>query len=465
VRRLPLILTLGLLISGCVIAPKEAKQEKAKMESAGQAYTTTRAAREIPDLPADPTWRDVLQRAMLASGEVESSYYEWAMAVHRIDQRGTWPSQPLDLGYSYMFSSERIKTFNRMTFSAGLDNPQALPNKTYFEAKTAWREAEAAGDRFRQAKFELQSKVLSAWADYAAQAERIRIGEENLGLLRMVVTSTETRVRAGAPQQDLLRAQVELQTAENELGSRRAELTQQQARLNALLVRPADAAIAAPPAQPDPRPLPADDAALLALGVNNNAELASLDKDRLARESAIVRAKLEYLPDVNVNAAFTGQISQMAGGVLAVPTRFPAIRAGIEEARADLRRVEAMRDQRRADRASAFAATLAALRDAERRVRVYTDTILPLASRSLDLTRRGYASGTATYLDVTESQRTLLEVRLMVVDARAMRERMLAELEMLAGADVETLGAPAISPATRPATSPSVTVARKEPPL
>ncbi len=453
----PVLLPAALVLSGCVVAPKEAKIEQDRVAEAGKAYATSRSARVVADLPVDGTeitWREVLSRALLASGELEGAYYEWAMAVTRIDQKGTWPQQPLELGFEYMFSAERMKTFDRMTFSAGLMDATGLPNKAYQDAKVAWRDAEAAGERFRQAKFELQRKVLSAWADYALQAEKVRVQEENVRLLRLVSETAGARVRSGAPQQDLLRAQVELKQAENDLSTMRSDVERQRATLNALMVRPADAPLPPPVRLPEPRPLVADDSALLAMGVRNNAELAALDKDRLAREAGIARARLEYQPEINLTAAFTGSVSQTVGGMLVVPTRLPAIRAMVREARSDLRRVEAMADQARSDRGAQFAATLVALRDAERRTRVFQTEIVPLATRTLDLTRRGYASGSATYLDVIESQRTLLDVRLMVADARAMRERMLAELEMLAGADVETLSDTTV-PATRLSSSAS----------
>lgn len=440
---LALAVTLG--ISGCVIAPPEAKNEVKRVETAGQNYTTTRSARILPDISATPTWQEVLSRVFLTNGDLEAAYHEWAMAASQIDQKGTWPTQPLQLGFDYMFSAEKMKTFDRMTFSVSGMDATPLPNKTYQEAKVAWRLAEAAGERFRQKKFELQAKTLSAWADYTLQAEKIRIQIENERLLRMVVETTGTRVRAGAPQQDLLRAQVELKKAQNELATMQSELKRQEAALNGLMVRPVDSSLSPPGRLPAPRPLPGDEV-LLALGVQNNAELAALDKDILARQAAIVRSRLEYQPEVNLSAAFTGSVSQAVGGMLVVPTRFPAIRAMVAEARSDLKRVEAMRDQTHSDQTAAFVATLVALRDAERRSKFYTDEILPLANRTLDLTRRAYSTGSAGYLDLIEAQRTLLEIRLMVADAQVMRERMLADLEMLAGADVETLSHPTTSP-------------------
>lgn len=442
-RRLALLLLLGL--SGCVIKPADADGERSRLDEAGQAlgYATARntpATRpDAPQLPATPTWQDVLQRAFLANGDLEAAFHEWAMAVERVDQAGTWPTQNVELGFDYMFSSERMKTFDRMTFSAGLMDASALPNKTYANATVAWREAQAAGQRFRAAKFDLQMRVLQAWADYALQAERLRIQEQNLSLLQLVSDTAASRVRAGGPQQDQLRADVQLRLAANELATAKATLDQQRASLNALLLREPNDALAPPSSLPPPRPMVESDDALLAAGVSNNPELAALGFDAQSRDAAIERARLEYLPEINPMAAFTGSVSQSLGAAITLPTQFPRIRAMVDEARADLRRVEALSRQTQSDRAGKFAATLVALRDTERRAAVFENEVVPLAQQTVELTRRGYGAGTATYLDVIDTQRTLLDVRLLAAEAKTMRERLLAELEALAGMDVETV--------------------------
>lgn len=440
-----ILFTLLLAISGCVIKPAEADFESRRLDDAGRTlgYTTARnkptTRAGAPELPSAPTWREVLHTAFVANGELEASFHEWAMAVERIDQAGTWPTQNVELGFDYMFSGERMKTFDRMTFSIGLMDSSALPNKTYANATVAWRDAQAAGERFRAAKFDLQMRVLQAWADYAFQAERVRIQEQNLSLLQLVSDTAASRVRAGAPQQDQLRADVQLRLAANELATTKAVLDQQRATLNALLQRAPTDPLTPPPTLPMPRPIAASDEALLAAAVDNNPELAALGFDAKAREVAIQRARLEYLPEINPMAAFTGSVSQSLGAAITLPTQLPRIRGMVAEARADLRRVEAMSRQTRSDRAGKFAATLVALRDAERRAAVFDSEVLPLAQQTVELTRRGYGAGTATYLDVIDTQRTLLDVRLLAAEARTSRERMLAELEALAGMDVETV--------------------------
>ena len=91
----------------------------------------------------------------------------------------------------------------------------------------------------------------------------------------------------------------------------------------------------------------------------------------------------------------------------------------------------------------------------ERQAAVFQEAILPRAQETLASLRQAYAAGTGTFTDLIDSQRTLLDVRLMIAEARMEREKRLAELEALAGVDIETLVAPATGTTTRPQTQPT----------
>jgi outer membrane protein TolC len=159
---------------------------------------------------------------------------------------------------------------------------------------------------------------------------------------------------------------------------------------------------------------------------------------------------MAYIPDINPMAAFTGGASQMVGAMVVLPTTIPEIRGRIDEARAMLRASEAMLRQTRSDRAAGFVAALYALRNAERQAAVFRETILPRAQQALAASRQSYATGTGSFTDLIDSQRTLLDVRLMVAEAQVEREKRLAELEALAGVDVETLARSTTAPSTGP---------------
>jgi outer membrane protein TolC len=217
-----------------------------------------------------------------------------------------------------------------------------------------------------------------------------------------------------------------------------------------MMGRRSDAPLNLPPNLPEPRPVWADDARLIAAAVDANPELGALARDVASRRDALELARMRFIPDVNPMAAFTGSVSQMVGAMVVLPTMVPAIRASIEEARAMLRSTQATARQVRSDRAASFVAALYAMRNAEKLVALYRDTVLPKAEQALSSSRQAYAAGQVAFVELIDSQRTLLDVRLMIAQARVEREKRLAELESLAGIDVETFPRPTTQPTTRP---------------
>ncbi len=450
-------------LGGCALTPKGAKEEEARLSAAGAKYEKPFEQRTLPEIPAEPSWRDVLHRAFLANGDLEAAYFDWKAAVQRIEIASAYPNSNVTLGYSYTFSSERMKTFDRMTFSAGFDSMENLsfPTKVMQKGKVALDEARASGERFRAAKFDLQRRVLTAWAEYGLLGERLRVQQEQVSLARTALGATRARVVAGGAQQDLLRAEVALRTAENATKDIEAELSASRAMLNGLLAREPDAALAPPQAPPLPRAIPADDSILLAAAVDQNPELSALAHQVQGRADALELARLQWIPDINPSVVFSGSIAQAIGAAIVLPTTIKEIQGGIKEAEAMLRGNQAVLRQAHRDRAGSFVATLVALRNAERQASLFESEVIPLSERVLDIVPRSYSAGASSYVDLIEAQNTLLGARLFLAEARAAREKRLAELEALMGTDVETLGpVPTAPPASTPDRAPGASATR-----
>jgi outer membrane protein TolC len=386
-----------------------------------------------------------LSRAFRANGELECAYFEWKAALARIDQAAVWPNSNVTLTFSYMFSSENVKAWNRTTLGIGFDPAMnlTLPVKARAAGKVALDAAREAGEKFRAVKFDIQRRVLSAYLDLALNEELIRIDEDNLTLLKLLVESASTRAQAGGPLQDLLKAQIESQSAENDLASARAKAASMRSMLNALLGRDAQAPLGLPTSLQPPRPITSDDSRLIAVGVAQNPELGGLAQQVAGRKDALELARLAYLPDFSPSASITGSLSQSLGTMLMLPTRAPAIRAAIEEAQAMRASSDAMLRQGRKERGASFVASLYLMRNAEREVQLYRDRVLPAARELVSSSLGAYGAGSIGFADLIDSERMLLTMRRMLAEAQIEREERLVDLEALAGVDIETLGSTA----------------------
>ncbi len=427
--------------TGCVLAPSGTREERLRAERAGTPWARPAYERVLPELPLTPTWQQVLERAFLANGELEAAYLDWRAALDRIDMAAAYPNTNVSLGYEYMFSGGNLKGWDRTTISVGFDPMQNLsfPTKVMAAGRVAFAEALAAGQRFETAKFDLQRRVLTAWLDLVLAAERVRLAREQLTLLDVALDGTRTRVGAGGAQGELLAAELASAQAEDALRRLEADVPQRRAALNGLLGRTGDVPLEPPPSLPDPRALPASDARLLALAVERSPELAALAHEVTARDDALDWAWQQYIPDVNPFAGVTGSMEQVAGIVASLPARIPMIAGAVREARHMLQRAEAVARQTRHERVATFVATLTALRESERQARFLGDRLEPIARQAVEATRDRYVAGTSSLDDLLAAERAVVDVRMALAESRIARETRLAELEALAGVDMETL--------------------------
>jgi len=449
------------LVAGCSLEPRATQDERERLAQAGKPYEPPFEKRTLPEVPTEPDWTDVLHRAFLANGDLEAAYFEWKAAVARVAPSAVWPNSNLQVGFDYAFGKGAMKGWGATTLTAGFDPAMMLtfPVKAEQAGKVALDSARAAGKRFEAAKFGLQQKVLTTWLDYALTAEKVRIQTENANLLKIVTEVAARRVQAGGPQQDLLKAQTEYELARNELANLTSELAGLRATLNGLLARPPEAVLTPPGKLPPPRALIRDDARLIAVAVRNNPELAALAHEVAGRDNAVELARLAYLPDFSPQISIQGNAQQAVGMMINLPTSLIKIRGAVSEAEANLRQSQAMLRQARADRAGQFVATLVALRNSERQAVLLESAIQPKARQLWEASEKAYSAANISFADLIDTQRTLLQVRLLIAEARTDREKRLAELESLAAVDVETLEAPPATSTTAPGSSSPVRAA------
>jgi outer membrane protein, heavy metal efflux system len=136
---LTLSMAIGAGLGSCVLAPPGTTEQEARLGLASPAFEPRINTRQLPALPVPVDWRDLLSRAFLVNGELESAYFEWKAALARIDQAAVWPNSNVAVSFSYMFSSDNIKSWNRTTIAAGFDPAMnlSLPTKARAAGKVA----------------------------------------------------------------------------------------------------------------------------------------------------------------------------------------------------------------------------------------------------------------------------------------------------------------------------------------
>ena len=427
-----------LLLAGCALRPAGEDQERRNAEEAGRAWEK-QPLEAPPALPETPTLQDYLQHAFYANADLQRAYWQWRAALEQIPQDSSWPN--IAVPFSVMFTKESMNLWDRTTLGLTNDPMSNIPypGKLSTAGRRALEDARAAGARFEEAKFLLQGKVLSTYYDLALLAESIRIQEQNVDLLRAVARQSSGRLQTGGEgQQDLLRIQTELDLAQNDLENLRSQTPPLIARFNALLGRAATEPVPLPSALPAPRALPVPDDRLFQVAADRSPEMAALAREVAGRKEALDLARKAYIPDFGLSAAITGNVSQTLGGMIVLPTRLEAIKAGVEQARANLRAAEAARVQYGRDLTASFVLNLYVLRNDERQVALFEDVIVPRAQQAIKIAQSSYAAGRLSYQELLDAQRALLSAQLATAQLRTEREKALAAIETWSAVDVET---------------------------
>jgi outer membrane protein TolC len=313
------------------------------------------------------------------------------------------------------------------------------PGKLDAAAKQALENARATGRRFIKAKYDLRNKMLSAYYDYALNAELIRLEQSNQQLLQTTAMVTEARNGAGSSGlQDVLKASNEVAMSGNDIANMQSQLPSQRTMINALLGRPADAPLPVPTDLPPARIIVYGDGELVELAAKQNPELAALADEIRGRGQGIRLAKLQYVPDFNLSAGtdLMGVTQSLLGQATIPFLRDEALSAAIAQAEANLRASEAMRRQAGNDLTAQVVADITIIRDAGRQLDLFEHTILPHASQAVDVGRSAYETGHASLLDLLDDQRSLIAIERLVAKLRITQETHLADLESITTSDL-----------------------------
>ncbi len=394
-------------------------------------------------LPEAPALGDYLTYAALHSPGLEAAYQRWQAARERVPQAEALPDPRL----SYRYYIEEVETrVGPQQQAVGLSQSFPWFGKLRLRGEVASEEAEAARQRFEAARLKLAHEVTAAYADYHYLGRALGVVERTRELMRQLEQVARTRYRSAAVSHaEVIRAQVELGKLEDRLRELEALRPAAVARLNAAIGRPAGEPLPWPEGVPQAAPA-ADEAQLLSLLREANPELAAMAHLIAREERAVKLAGRDFYPDFTFGLDYidtgparmgspsdSGKDPVIAMVSINLPIWRGKYRAAEREARARRRAAAlALQDRQNALGAAARMA-LFEYRDAERKIDLYRDTLVPKARQSLRATETAFRGGAASFFDLVDAERALLEFELAYERALADRVRRLAELEMLVG--------------------------------
>lgn len=303
--------------------------------------------------------------------------------------------------------------------------------------QVARADAEARGQDLDALRLRLAALACGAFADWVYVHRALEINSANLSVLTELRNVARIRYTTGqAPQEDVLQADVERATLEQERFEWQRDLTVAQSRMNALLDRTPESPIPAPGELPATSALPAEE--ILAQRALAHPQLEELAAEERAAEARQQLAEKERFPKFGVSAGYNNMWADPAmrptvGLSFTVPLDQGKYRADIDAAHAEARRAASTLEDQRASLLADLSADYAAVREAKQSVALYRDELVPLAESTLEVSRAEYGSGRGDFLNVLTAEQHRLDTELGLARMQSEYFRALAELDRASG--------------------------------
>jgi outer membrane protein, heavy metal efflux system len=339
----------------------------------------------------------------------------------------------MDATDRYRFPGTEEKRFE-------VEQPFPWFGKLGLRGKVAEKEAEATQREYEAMQREVIMMVKESYFDLYAVQRSLSITRAEEDLLKRMETIAETKYATGeVSQQDVLKAQTEITM----LKQRLLELQQQEAtlkaKLNLLMNRPTDAplglAVTTPTVEVD-----ADAGELFAMAEKARPEIKSAraEIERSNYERSLMEK--EFYPDYRLGVEYrsfhTAEDMVMFTVGFDLPIWRTKYRASVREAEKTIESSKAALEA--AEQQTSFDVQDAhfKLLTARRTVNLYKTALIPQAEARFSASEAGYRTGKVNFLDLLESERFLLNARVMAAMAEGNLGMQLARLERAVGMEL-----------------------------
>ncbi|MBE7444915.1 MAG: TolC family protein [Planctomycetia bacterium] len=320
----------------------------------------------------------------------------------------------------------------------GVSQKIPFPGKLGLRGEVATEESKMAEKEFMSKVQEITALVKSAFYELYYINNAIKITEENRDLLFKFAKIAETKYAVGkTTQRDVLAAQVELSTLTNNIIVLNKDRESIIARLNILLDRHTQTALG------KPRPFEKHTLKLTIkeledFAMKNRPELKKFDHAVKRNEANLKLSKKDYyFADFEPMVEYMqedGRPDTWASSLtINVPWLWPKNRSKVKESKEDLSAAKS--DYRFINNKTLFEVKdfLVRLQSSESTVNLYKTGVVPQAEQSLKSARIGYEADKVDFLTLIDSERILLNSKLLYYRALTDFEQNLANLERAVG--------------------------------
>jgi outer membrane protein TolC len=388
------------------------------------------------------TYESFLQAARENNPGVQAAYNRWQAEVSKADAVKALPEPKLT--YSYFIESVETRT-GPQEQKAGISQQFPWFGKLDAKQNAQLARAGSAYEQYRAARLKLAFDVRRAYVRSWLLQRETELTRQNIQLLEHIENVAESRVRSGASASEVIKTRLELAQLRQRLQTLDDQRIPVNAALNAALNRDAQTPI------PEIRELEQhtlDVEEKVIKALTESPELLALQHAQSSAEADMRAARKNGLPDFTLGIEWigigdasgavsdSGKDAWMAGVGISLPLWRGKYQAEVSEAAYLRNGFDFARRQAANVLRTELEAALADYREAERKITLYRETILPQAGQLMELSETDYRSGKTSFLDLIDTQRSILRYQLELARARADSQIHLAKIEMMIGKEL-----------------------------
>lgn len=388
------------------------------------------------------TRQQAIREALARNPTLKVGRAQVAQARARLTQARALPEPSLGASIVGQPGAFRPHAGTESDLSVGITLP--YPGKILLRGQAARGELESVDESYSLQRQLVVFQTNQAYDSLLVSLRHREDLEEAKRLTQDFLTKTQARYNAGTVAKlDVVKAQVSVAQAENDLIANERGVANARAALNRTLGRVLGASIEAADSLTIPA-TPPDFAQLEAIAIARRPELRGLQSEQAGARAEQRLAQQYLIPDVDFSVTRSrayGSAAEYETGIgIALPIFLWQHQKG-EVAEAKQRQTELAAQYRDVaaqvgeDLRNAYATASTSLRQA-----VYLrDELVPSAREAYRIASASYALGGSSALEVIDAQRTLLDAQTQYSAALAAANDAVADLERATGAPLSTL--------------------------
>ena len=432
------LLTSVVPVNGVVLA-QQTKPEAAEVLAQDQQNQKVRPPGAFEGVTEIPALQQLVDQALETNPEIKAMQRRFDMMRARIPQAKALDEPVLSIGYMgniVPFQVQEGDPSSGRTISISQDLP--FPGKRSLKGKVASSDADSEWWVFEQTRRNVVAEVKDAYFDLYYLTKALGVVTKTKTLLEQFIKIAEARYSVGKGiQQDVLKAQVEF----SKLIEQQTMLEQRkqiaEARLNSLLYREPESPVRTPE-ELRPRDFPYSLRQLNESAVANYPDLKAQRRKIEGAQYAIQLAKKEFYPDFSVGFTYVNRPAMPEMYGVTVGIKLPVYYA--QKQRPALTEATASFDAEKRSFENTTTLLMFKIRDkylaettARRLLSLYSTTIVPQSSLSLESAIAGYQVGRVDFLTLLDNLVTLLNYELSYYEQLSNEEKAVAALEPLVG--------------------------------